>query len=190
MEDVETTKIKLKELGDKLTEFNKKRPLNFFDITLTSEREISHSAFLAWLLNPKENHGLNDLFLQKILKIVDFNEKYDFKKVVVETEITRKRRRIDIIIHINNITICIENKIWDYPTSKQIEEEIREFKPNYMILLAPKVTIKSFKEEAKEISGLQFMDYDQIQTIINKIKNKASENVRFILEQYNKSFNA
>ena len=86
--DVELVEIELEKLKKELSEFNKNRVLNFFDITLISKREISHSAFLAWLLNPKENHGLNDLFLQSILKKINYTEKYKINEVVVETEIT------------------------------------------------------------------------------------------------------
>ncbi|MEA3378493.1 MAG: PD-(D/E)XK nuclease family protein [Nanoarchaeota archaeon] len=183
--DIESIEIKLKELKEELTKFNKKRALNFFDITLISEREISHSAFLAWLLNPKENHGLNDLFLQSILKKINYTEEYKINEVVVETEITEISRRIDIIIHINDVTICIENKIWDYPTIKQIEDEIKEFEPNYMVLLAPKEIITSFKKE-NDLKNIYYINYDYICKSIKELMNKTTnDDLKTLLKNYN-----
>ncbi len=183
--DIKSLENGLEKLKKELSEFNKKRALNFFDITRISEREISHSAFLAWLLNPKENHGLNDLFLQYILKKINFNEKYIIDDIIVETEITNMSRRIDIIIHIKDIIICIENKIWDYPTIEQIEDEIKEFKPNYMILLAPKQIITSFQGE-NNIKNVHYIGYNYIYKSINELINKTSDDVlKVLLKNYN-----
>ena len=38
--------------------------LNLFEILGTTTAEIRHSNFLAWLLDPKGNHGLQDKFLR------------------------------------------------------------------------------------------------------------------------------
>lgn len=45
---------------------------NIFNALKIVQQEIRHSNFLAWLLNPNENHGLGELFLK------DFYEKYLF----------------------------------------------------------------------------------------------------------------
>lgn len=183
--DITSIEIELEKLKKELSEFNRKRVLNFFDITLISEREISHSAFLAWLLNPKENHGLNDLFLKYILDKINFNEKYDIEDITVETEITKVHRRIDIIIHIKDIIICIENKILDYPTVEQIEDEIKEFKPNHMILLAPKQIITSFQKE-NHLKNIHYINYDYIHKSIIELINKTSdETLKILLRNYN-----
>lgn len=184
MVKIEKMKDDLNLIKSKLYDINLNRPLNVFDVTLISSRETSHSAFLAWLLNPKENHKLNDLFLKEFLDELEIDQRYELKEVDVDTEIATKNRRIDIIIELGSQKICIENKIEDYPTIKQISDEIDLFKPTTMVLLAPEVTLKSFKEEAKEISGLKFISYNQIHKIVNKIKNNAPEKVKFFLVQY------
>jgi len=187
MTDLLREEVELEKFKKELSEFNKKRGLNFFDITLISEREVSHSAFLAWLLNPKENHGLNDLFLQSILNKIKFNEKYTLEDVVVETEITKVRRRIDIIIRIKDTVICIENKIWDYPTVSQIEDEINEFKPSFMVLLAPKQIIASFQKE-NNIKNINYINYDYIHKSINELMSKTVNNtLRILLKNYNQN---
>ena len=42
---------------------------NIFDCLKLSRQEIRHSNFLAWLLDPKETHGLGDYFIKEYLKI-------------------------------------------------------------------------------------------------------------------------
>ena len=51
---------------------------NLFYILKFQAAEIRHSNFLAWLLNPKGNHGLNELFLKKFLKNVFSYQGYDW----------------------------------------------------------------------------------------------------------------
>jgi len=46
--------------------------LNIFEAAGLYRQEIRHSNFLAFLLNPQQNHGLDDAFLKKLIqKIVD-----------------------------------------------------------------------------------------------------------------------
>jgi hypothetical protein len=40
---------------------------NIFDALGIARREIQHSNFLAWLLDPSESHGQGDLFLKPLL---------------------------------------------------------------------------------------------------------------------------
>ena len=51
---------------DKLDGYMNK--FNVFDVLRISKMEIRHSNMLAWLLNPKETHGLGDTFLRKFLQ--------------------------------------------------------------------------------------------------------------------------
>ena len=41
--------------------------INIFDVLKISKTEIRHSNMLGWLLDPNENHGLEDSFLYGIL---------------------------------------------------------------------------------------------------------------------------
>ncbi|MYL34308.1 hypothetical protein GLW08_10550 [Pontibacillus yanchengensis] len=47
------------ELNSSLREFNP------FKVLKVDQYEIRHSNMLAWLLDPKENHDIGDLFLKK-----------------------------------------------------------------------------------------------------------------------------
>ena len=51
----------LERLEDLLAEFN------LFDVLSIARQETQHSAFLAWLLDPRGSHGLRDYFLRGFL---------------------------------------------------------------------------------------------------------------------------
>jgi len=101
---------------------------NVFETLKIVNVEIKHSNFLAWLLNPNENHSLDSYFLRQFLKtfysenkelidselsLFDF-EIFDYSDV----EIRREWRNIDLLILIRGegkenkkVAIAIENKI-------------------------------------------------------------------------------
>jgi hypothetical protein len=92
---------------------------NIFEILNLKSDELSHSKFIAELLNPKGSHGKKkeflDLFLEKIGE-KDFYRNDD--SVTVETEkvigyvTSDSGGRIDILITSNSKQIIIENKIY------------------------------------------------------------------------------
>lgn len=49
---------------------NRQSEINIFEILQVEKTEIRHSNILAWLLNPKESHGLGDSFLRSLIKQV------------------------------------------------------------------------------------------------------------------------
>lgn len=61
----------------------KTRRLNIFEVLGITKTEIRHSNFLAWLLDPKEAHGLGDRFLRALddltsaLETVDQNRPHN-----------------------------------------------------------------------------------------------------------------
>ena len=98
---------------------------NIFKVLgLTSSEVRLHSAFLAELLNPNGDHGLEDKFLKAFLEIVvgkKANFDFDTKsaKTYVEYDIGtisedyKEGGRIDILIQDRKgATIIIENKIY------------------------------------------------------------------------------
>ena len=104
-------------LESKINQFN---PFNILKI---ENHEIRHSNVISWLLNPKGNHNIGDLFLKKVISqiilqnenVVDDNLNIldihlgDFGDSIVE----REKANIDILISSekNNIVILFENKI-------------------------------------------------------------------------------
>jgi hypothetical protein len=102
---------------------------NIFDILKVEKYEIRHSNFLAWLLNPKGNHGLGSRFLKMFLFDLALDEKSKgFSVLNVQNldysnvEIFREWKNIDIVLIINDIVIAIENKINHFETEGQLSK--------------------------------------------------------------------
>jgi len=107
----------LEKLEDLLSQFN------IFETLKIVDAEIRHSNVLAWLLDPKSNHGLGGYFTRKFLKFLISNNKtsldssislFDFETLDYSTlEIRRESQGIDlrIILEEAKYIIAIENKI-------------------------------------------------------------------------------
>ncbi|MBW2321773.1 MAG: PD-(D/E)XK nuclease family protein [Deltaproteobacteria bacterium] len=114
---------------------------NIFYILKFEDAEIRHSNFLAWLLDPKQSHGLADLFLKRFLKDIFSLKRYDWidefeidslnledVEVIREWQAPgqkrREKRRIDILIGTARFVMCIENKI----TASESPNQLREYR--------------------------------------------------------------
>jgi hypothetical protein len=107
------------------------RDLNIFEAVGLVRQEIRHSNFLAYLLNPQQNHGLQDGFLKRLIqKAIDKLEGdppigalklalADFSDALV----AREWRNIDLLIESknNSFVLAIENKIGSVEGKKQLE---------------------------------------------------------------------
>ena len=100
---------------------------NIFQALKISKKESSHSNFLSWLLDPNQSHGLGDVFLKRFLREVFSSDKFEeINQVDVEgldltkAQIKREQHNIDILIELEKITVCIENKVWSPEHSDQL----------------------------------------------------------------------
>lgn len=101
---------------------------NIFSILSIEHMEIRHSNFLGWLLNPRESHGLNDLFLKRFLrevfsdeKVADFNALHAESLDFLQVEVLREWRNIDLLLKFPTLVICIENKVKSKDHSGQLK---------------------------------------------------------------------
>lgn len=152
---------------------------NIFSILSIEHMEIRHSNFLGWLLNPRESHGLNDLFLKRFLREIFSDEKVNgisalyaeslnFQKV----EILREWKSIDLLLKFPDIVICIENKVHSKDHSNQLaryKEIVREEFPepefkNVFIYLTPFGDASSQEQES-----YAFFSYQIIIDILDRI---------------------
>jgi len=95
--------------------------------------EIRHSAILAWLLDPKESHGLNDRFLKAFLaealrgqSALGYPTALDITHADMRDAVVRREwQSIDIFIHSvkNNWGFIVENKF----DSKQSEGQLASY---------------------------------------------------------------
>lgn len=101
---------------------------NIFQILKISKNEIRHSNFLSWLLDPNQSHKLGDIFLKRFLREVFSSEKFiDVDQIDVEgmdlrkVEIHREWKNIDILIKLEDVVVCIENKVLTKEHSNQLK---------------------------------------------------------------------
>jgi hypothetical protein len=112
--------------------YSKLNTFNIFEIAGIVESEIKHSNFLAWLLNPNENHGIGFYFLKKFLtflysKSVNRLHLFDVESYGLNNvEVRREWKHIDLLIIIKEnqkeIIIVIENKINSFEHGTQLTD--------------------------------------------------------------------
>jgi len=128
---------------DRLSDWSTR--LNLFDVLGISRLEIRHSAFLAWLLNPGENHGLGGGVLCGMLKkLASAAPGVDILQTLLmdpnDFQVLREWRHIDLlaISHESQFLIAIENKIGADERDKQLSEYwsvLQEVYPDYQKIL-------------------------------------------------------
>ena len=119
----------LKDLDFDKLELGLKNP-NIFEILRISKKEIRHSNFLSWLLDPNESHKLGDVFLKRFLREVASSERFNLDQADIEgmdfsnAEIRREWRHIDILIVLSETVVCVENKV----LSKEHSDQLKRYK--------------------------------------------------------------
>lgn len=145
-------------------ELNLKLP-NIFRILKISKTEIRHSNFLAWLLDPNEGHNLRDIFLKRFLLDIEV----DFDVAALQNiEIRREWKNIDLILKLENIVVCVENKVGSQEHSNQLaryKKIINEAFPNdrkYFVYLTAN------REDASD-SDFRSYSFEDITEILDQI---------------------
>lgn len=99
---------------------------NVFNYINPNENKLSD--IFADFLNPKGNHGQNDMFLKEFVNILGIDLDYDLSCCKVGREnstsyIQNNKRRIDIVLNFKNeFEIGIENKPWDTDQENQLQD--------------------------------------------------------------------
>ena len=177
--------------------------VNIFEILGITSAEIRHSRVLAWLLDPRESHKLEDKFFKKILmKVFDNNLSFatikpteiilkDFSKAEVYREsknnidvlYTNKEHRINLVIENKTFTSDHDNQLRKY--RKFIENSYAGYR-NIYIYLTPNgdAPIDADVEERQCWSLLSYQDISDIleELYVDEIDN---EKVSYILKEYN-----
>ncbi len=100
---------------------------NIFSALAVQRKEIRHSNFIGYLLDPNETHQLNDLVLRRVLRDI-FNESKNNSRSIFDAddidysnvEIRREWRNIDILIILKEDVVVIENKVDSVDHLKQL----------------------------------------------------------------------
>lgn len=162
----------LEKLESMLAEFN------IFEAVGVVRQELRHSDFLAFLLDPQQNHGLEDVFLKRFLKNVLINAN-DSSVSVVEIDIAnlkeslvqREWHNVDILIHLpeSKIVCAIENKIdsWEHADQlKRYRQVIKREFPDYRAIF---VFLSPEGDEPSDDRYIPF-SYSEIAKLIDTIR--------------------
>lgn len=155
------------------------REPNIFRALAIERHEIRHSNFFAFLLDPRENHGLGDTLLRKFLRDIFSDSRaqsrtlfdadlMDFRQV----EVRREWRNIDILIDLPGDVVTVENKVDSSEHTRQLKryKEIihAEFgaKRKHFVYLTP---FGADAVEAEDKAVYISYSYAQIADIIENI---------------------
>lgn len=151
MDQEEQDRRALEVLEDDTAELERMEELsnqfNIFEAVGFTNQEERHSNFLAFLLKPRADHGLGDLFAKRLLKqVLQHPDAPAFPSPLEveswdlgEVSILREWKRIDILLldKRNRLAVIIENKIWTDEHSGQLtryHNAIRQRYPDYWIV--------------------------------------------------------
>jgi len=180
---------------------------NIFQVLRIEHNEIRHSNVIAWLLNPKESHGLSEIFIKRFLSnILLSNQKHDSKlspakaelmnlgDVEVFRELGSKDLSIDLLIYSkeNEFVVLIENKIRANESKGQlrkyfdfVKENFKEAKSVISVLLTTEGELPS--EEARELGYIPWNHRalsDITTGIIEEQHDRIPQDAQIFLQHY------
>ena len=169
---------------------------NIFQILRITKNEIRHSNFLSWLLDPNQSHKLGDIFLKRFLREVFSSDKFgDIDQVDVEgmdlskVEIQREWKNIDILIKLENVVVCVENKV----LSKEHSEQLKRYKeiienqfPNHhqtFVYLTPEGDTSEDETDTYEPISYVFI-VESLDRILSVFGESLNEQVKNYIKDY------
>ena len=188
----------LKRLRDLIEE--QRAEFDALDFLRLSDDEEFHSNFLAWLLDPQQNHGLGHYFLQPfLLRTGAQTERHtiDWSRTSVHrewvNEVDGQWGYLDILVlnHAEEFLCAIENKIWSWEHSGQLtryRKALEERYPRWLrhyVFLSPRGTLPYREEEQGYWTAADYKIVLQlVERTISNTANPVKEDVRAFLQQY------
>ena len=162
--------------------------------------EEFHSGMLAWLLDPKESHGLGDRFLKRFLiraAVRPAGRSTDWSATEVTREwsheVDGQRGSLDILVvnEAQQVLCAIENKVFSEEHSEQLTRYRRALEVPYSnftrhhLFLTPRGTHPSREEEQEHWTPVTYsIVFDIIQQIVENNDNATADDVGTFLRQY------
>jgi len=169
---------------------------NIFQILRITRNEIRHSNFLSWLLDPGQSHKLGDIFLKRFLREVFSSDKFgEIDQVDVEgmdltsVEIQREWKNIDVLIKLDNVVVCVENKVLSKEHSNQLKryKDIIEHQfPNHrqtFVYLTPEGDSSESESETYEPISYEFI-VNTLERIISVYGESLNGQVKNYIKDY------
>ncbi|MBZ5201987.1 PD-(D/E)XK nuclease family protein [Planomicrobium chinense] len=182
------------------------KAFNPLKVLRMDSHEIRHSNVLAWLLNHEENHGLNSVFIEKLISRLVMKPENDrfvsdsrfFLKTLamkhvdwkVEREkLTTKKRYIDLLLtsEENETVIIIENKFYSSQSEKQLDDYLEYVKNEYEGFTIIPVFLTLLNEEPAndQYWALNYTDIAEVLEFVLKFyKESISGEVFVFLKNY------
>jgi len=171
--------------------------MNVFNI---STSEIAISKFLAWILNPRENHGCDDYFLKYFLiECVKNSENFSIVEIdsfptnnaIVKTEENFSGKKADITIRIddkgNGFLCFIENKVKSSESVGQTQSYVELAKKKYKKhnILYVFLTPSGDPADSNDFISISYQEIKNLleQTIEAK-KEVLNEEIVFLIGQF------
>lgn len=155
-----------------------KQDKTFLEISGYPHYENVCSNILRFFLDPNNEHGLKDLFLNSLVKCIepDFICDYTQENIEVTREfVTSQKNKLDLLIETGQYVIGIENKIFhflandlnDYSQSISAQCKLSEKKPIAIVLSLNHLTNQQDIEKIK-VSGFKNITYTDLFENIKK----------------------
>jgi len=171
--------------------------LNILDVLGFTYKEIKHSKFLAFLLDPSETHAQGNLFFKIFLNQLKLPVEYSESKYTVKKEVSGDESRIDIRIKSKEFgekgfIIDIENKVGAGISNEQLKRESEDLEKEAKIRGIPDSRRHGFllsvkkNEEALKETHFDWMSWKQIVNCLEVFIKKQAQAPRAIwaAEQY------
>lgn len=169
-----------------------KREFSFLRTLRIEENELVHSNFLAWLLNPAENHGLGSQFPEKFLNLVAQKTnthqaripEIDFQNILVERETSSETSRSDIrLMDVKGLFHCtIENKIFSREGDDQTGRLYRDFHGRCPSELFVFLTLSG--EEKPTNENFVSLTYSELLPTFYELLDVAVGDTRLLMKNY------
>ncbi len=171
---------------------------NIFRSLSIERKELRHSNFIAYILNPNESHGLGDVVIRKLMRDIFSDEKATDRDIfdadgldLLNIEIRREWRNIDLLIILGRDVVVIENKVDSADHSDQLKKYFEIANASFPGKKIHFVYLTPFGNDPQDENfGKLYINYSYLQlaeiidSIIDLYKNKLSQKVFFYLSDY------
>ncbi len=162
---------------------------NVFETIGFINQELTHSRFLAFLLDPRQSHGLGDVFLAKFLNEASLHLDLHDKDLDL-TLVHREWQHVDILLvnETHRFAVIIENKIWTTEHSDQLDRYYRIVRKGYPGWQVFGVYLTPYGSSPSH-EAYSFLSYETVCEVLDEVLEEAgsmlaSSDVRMSVEHY------
>lgn len=183
---------------DILNELKVDYTFNVFETLQIVNKELRHSNFLAWILNPYETHNIKNYFIKMFIrKSFSINRElfqnlginiddiflWDFNEV----EVFREFNNIDILLvdKENEFLVVIENKIDSKESKNQLNKYKEIMESKYPSFKKMYLFLTKTGYEASDLETWGSISYEDISEIIERTIPLCSDKVKDFVNDYN-----